>query len=259
MRPFILYLILLSVAPLAAQTVFQPKPLTDVSKGIIYEKEYTVDFTLNTNGYAFGVTWGKLANYYKTNFYHVSVGEIRHPKEFRQNFKEINTTTGQTSNSFAFGKQNNLIVIRGGKGFKRYYSEKAKEKGVAVALTIEGGPTIGLLKPYYMDVKKFNEGNRGQIVSIKYSEETAADFLNPGIIFGASGFAKGLDEIRFLPGLHGKIAANFEWGAYDEFIKAAEIGLMLDLFPRTVPIMVSDTNRAFFLNLYITLQLGRRS
>ena len=241
----------------SGQTVFQPKPLTDSKKGVIYERELTFDFSLHTNGYQVGVSWGKIATFYKTNFYYVGIGEIKHPKEFRQNFRDINPVTNQTSNSFVFGKQNNFILLRGGKGFKKYYSEKAKEKGVAVAMVLEGGPTLGLIKPYYLDVRMFSD--RGTLESIKYDPSNADVFLNPTRIFGSSGFARGLDEISLIPGLHGKIAANFEWGAYDEFIKSAEVGLMLDIFPRKVPIMVSDTNRAFFLNLFATLQLGRRS
>lgn len=246
---------------LEAQTVFQPKPLTDNLKGVLYDRELTFDFTLHTNGYALGVTVGNLATYYRTNFYYIGIGELKHQKEFRQNFKLISNQTGQSSNSFIFGKQNNLFVIRAGKGVKRFFSEKAKEKGVAVSMTLEGGPTLGLLKPYYLEIARINDNTGGapRLESVRYSEETADLFLNTNVIFGASSLAQGLNELRLIPGLHGKVAANFEWGTYDEFIKSAEIGLMLDLFPRKVPIMVTETNRAFFLNLYITLQLGKRS
>lgn len=240
-----------------AQVVFQPKPLSENRKGVLFEKELTFDFTLHTSGYNLGVSWGEMSTYYKTNFYYVGFGEIKHPKEYRQNFRFINPTNNQTSRSFVYGKQNNFFVLRAGKGFKRFYSEKAKEKGVAVSLSMEAGPTLGILKPVYLNVNTVE--NRGQLTAIKYTEETADDFLNLPFIFGSAGFAKGIDEVRFVPGLHGRIAVNFEWGAYDEFIKAAEVGLMLDVFPRTIPIMVTETNRPFFLNLYITLQLGRRS
>ncbi len=257
-RYFLSILILFACyAFLHAQVVFQPKPLTENRKGVLYEKELTFDFTLHTNGYNVGVSWGEMATYYRTNFYYIGFGEIKHPKEYRQNFRFINPANNQTSRSFIYGKQNNFFLLRAGKGIKKYYSEKAKEKGVAVSLVLEGGPTLGILKPVYLNVN--TSENRGQLTAIRYTEETAEDFLNLPFIFGSAGFARGIDEVRFVPGLHGRIAANFEWGAYDEFIKAAEVGLMLDVFPRTVPIMVTETNRPFFLNLYITLQLGRRS
>jgi hypothetical protein len=254
---YILIAVFIYTSGVNGQSVFQPKPLSDTRKGILYDKEVTFDVTLHTNGYAFGVTWGNIATYYKTNFWYVGLGEIKHPKEHRQNFRYFNQFSGQTSNSFVYGKQNNLFLLRAGKGIRRYYSEKAKEKGVAVGLVLEGGPTLGMLKPYYLELRKFNDNN--ELVSEKYSEENADLFLNVSRIFGSSGLARGLDEIRLVPGLHGKVALSFEWGAYDEFIKSAEVGMMLDVFPRVMPIMVTEGNRPFFLNLFITLQLGKRS
>jgi len=244
---------------LLSQNTFQPKPLSDNRQGILYNKEFTINFKAHTNGYELGASWGKIVTYYKSRYYYASFGEIKHPKEYRQNFKYININTGQTSNSFVFGKQNNLFLFRAGRGFKRYYTEKAKEKGVSIGVTYEAGITLGLLKPYYLEIARVQDRPQGRYVSTKYSEETAEEFLDITKIFGATGLAKGLDEIIPVPGLNGRIGVNFEWGSYDEFIKAAEVGLMLDLFPRSIPLMVNQVNRPFFLNLYISLQLGKRS
>jgi hypothetical protein len=241
-----------------SQGTIQPKPLTENRMGVVYHKEFTVDLSLHTNGYAFGVSWGKILTYYKTRYHFVQFGEIKHPKEYRQNFKDINLISGRTSNAFIYGKQNNFFLLRGGRGFRKYYTEKAKDKGVSIGITYEYGATLGLLKPYYLELKNVPDRPVGRNTSVRYSEETAEFFLDINRIFGASSFARGLDELIPVPGLNGRIGVNFEWGAYDEFIKAAELGLMLDVFARPVPIMVNQVNRPFFFNLYLTLQFGKR-
>ena len=96
---------------------------------------------------------------------------------------------------------------------------------------------------------------------MRRSEETADRFTNIFNIFGSSGWTKGLDEITIRPGIHGKFGVHFDWGAFDQYVKALEVGLMIDVFHRKVPIMVERENvenRAFFLNLFINLQFGKR-
>ena len=97
---------------------------------------------------------------------------------------------------------------------------------------------------------------------MKYTGDNIDEFLNVDRIYGSSGFRKGLNEIKPVPGAHGKIAVHFDWGAFDEFVKAFEAGIMVDVFIREVPILVDDTqfpeNRPYFVNLYLTLQLGKR-
>jgi len=250
-----------------AQKTFQPKQLSNTSHlGLVYDKEFTFDVRLHTHGLALAVNIGRIKTYYKTRFYHFEIGELRHPKEERQSFDYPSFSNGQSSKSFIFGKQNSLYVARAAIGEKRYFSEKAKEKGLSIGISYMAGATLGLLKPYYLELYRFNEpGSSAPFISSeKYSEENAATFLDITHIFGSSGFSRGLSEISVLPGLHAKGGVHFDWGAFDEFVKAIEVGVMVDAFFKKVPIMVENPeiqnaeNRPFFVNLYITLQLGKR-
>lgn len=237
------------------------------AKGIVYQKELTFDLEfLQTNGYALGVNIGKLKTYYLTNFYNIEIGEIKHTREYRQSFDFPAPSSNRVSRAFIFGKQNNFIVLRGGLGQKRYFSEKAKRKGLAVGISYEGGPSLGLLKPYYLELVRTSEpgGNDYFIRSEKYSAGNEDLFLDITRIFGASGFSKGLGEVKVLPGGHAKMAVHFDWGAFDEFVKALEAGVMIDFYFRDVPIMVESpqvpnvNNSPIFVNLYLNLQLGKR-
>ena len=240
----------------------------DDKKGTVYNREFTVDFKLHTNGFAFGVNIAELKTFYSTRFFNIELGEIKHPKEFRQNLELQSPTSGRISRSFIYGKQNSFWVLRGGVGEKRYFSEKAKRKGLAIGVSYEGGASLGMLKPYYLEIIRFTEpgSNDYRIRPEKYSIENEDKFLDITnlSIYGSAGFSKGLGEISLRPGLHAKTAVHFDWGAFDEFVKAIEAGIMVDYFFSDVPIMVESANiqntenKAIFINLFINLQLGKR-
>ena len=259
---FIILITLFFSGSLSAQSMIQPRTDESGVKGIIYNKELTFDLKLHTNGVAFGVNIGKLKTYYLTRFYHIGLGEIKHHKENRANLDRSNTS-GRISRSFIYGKQNNLFVGRFGYGEKRYFSEKAKRKGVALGISYEGGFSLGMLKPYYLELLSA-ENNLPPVsttITVKYSEEIRDDFLDPWNIFGSSSWTRGLNELRPIPGVHGQLAVHVDWGAFDEYVKAIEAGVMFDVFIRSVPIMVDlpdVENRPFFINLFLNLQLGKR-
>ena len=75
---------------------------------------------------------------------------------------------------------------------------------------------------------------------------------------------KGLDELGIIPGLHIKGSLHFDWGAYGEFIRSAEIGIMADGYIKDVPILADNeemginNNQNIYLNLFVNLRLGRR-
>lgn len=263
----LLLLIGASTSLLGQAAVFSTDQVyTGDRKGIVYNKEFSIDFKLHTNGFGLGVNIGTLKTYYLTRFINIELGEIKHPKEFRQNFDFQPQGNNRVSRAFIFGKQNSFYVLRGGIGEKRYFSEKAKRKGVAVGVSYEAGPSLGLLKPYYLELIRTLDQGQGQdfvIRSEKWDEENT-DFLDIRLIYGGSGFSKGLSELNVRPGIHAKAALHFDWGAFDEFVKALEAGFMIDGYFGKVPIMVDSAltpgaeNRALFLNLYINLQFGKR-
>jgi hypothetical protein len=230
------------------------------NKGIVYNKEYSYDFKLHTRGLAIGYSRGQIKNYYTTPYYHIEIGELHHHRERQQNFDFPRSAAGFSFRPFVFGKQNSLYVVRGGYGEKRYLTEKADIKGVAIGISYELGATLGLVKPYYLDLFRLGDGTiSNQIVSEKYSAKNAPDFLNINKINGSSSFFKGWNELQVMPGVNAKIALHLDWGAFDQYVKAVDVGIMADVFAKKVPIMVADDNRPFFINAFVNLQLGKRN
>ena len=252
-----IFALLLTGLSLSAQETIQPKQM-DTNFGIVYNQEFALGIRMHTNGFAVGTTFGKLKTYYLTKYLHFEIGELKHEKEFRQSFDTPTPINGHISRAFKYGKQNNLYVVRGSMGAKRYFSEKAKHKGVAFGISYEGGATLGLLKPYYLELRA---GDGRVSVPTRFSEENADRFLDIYSIQGASGWTKGFSKLSVLPGAHGKFAVHFDWGAYDEYLKSVEAGLMVDFFAKKAPIMVERDNvenNQLFLNLFLHLQFGKR-
>lgn len=235
--------------------------------GILYDEELSFDFKLLTpRAFSFGVNVGKIKAYNHTRYYNIEFGNLRHPQEVRQNFDLQIVSNNRVSRAFVFGKQNNVYALRASIGHKRYFSEKAKNKGLAVGITYAIGPNLTFLKPYYLELRRFPDG-QPVISEEKYSpmnEELFLDVYRSQSIIGAAAFSKGLNELSVMPGLSAKAAVHFDWGAFDEYVKALEAGIMIDAYLKDVPIMVESSavpyleNSPVFLNLYINLQFGKR-
>ncbi|MCB0525685.1 MAG: hypothetical protein H6576_05170 [Lewinellaceae bacterium] len=226
--------------------------------GIIYSHERTFNLRLATSrSMAVGMEFGKLRTYDKTKTWNISLGELKHPKEQRQS---ADPRASRAFRPFVYAKQNSLFVVRAGWGAKKYFSEKAKQKGVAIGMSYSIGPSLGLLKPYYLALAIESDGGTSyRVRHQKYSSENAKIFLDNTRILGASPFTRGIGESSFLPGGNASIAYHMDWGAFDEMVKALEIGLMVDVFAKKAPIFVSDTqNKQVFFNFFLNLQFGKR-
>lgn len=254
MLRFILSLLLLSVFVFEGQAQIAPKETV----GFLYNKETTFNLRLATNkSFGFGMEWGRLRTYNKTKTLSLGISEMKHPKEQKQNAAP---SVRRSSRPFVYGKQNSLFVLRSGWGLKRYYSEKAKQKGVAIGISYSIGPTLGLLKPYYLALNYPETGSySGRLLLQKYSASNDSVFLDNSKILGAAPFTKGLSEISVLPGGTASIAYHMDWGAFDEMVKALEIGLTIDVFAKKAPIFVDNAqNQQVFFNFFLNLQFGKR-
>jgi len=264
LKQVIWILTLLTSFALSAQKSFQPKQVDNNWKGIVYRNEYTGNLTFHTNGYSLSYNSGKIKTYYKTNYYHIELGYMTDAREQKQN-RNIPLSFSKISQSFKFGKQNHLYVLRAGKGTKRLITDKAKRKGVALGYNYEAGPSIAILRPYYLELIYNIEENGNyynELRSERYTPENAAKFLDFNSVFGGAPGSRGWTEISIVPGVQGKLGLFFSLGAFEQYAKSLEIGIMGDLFIRKVPIMVeteSISAKPYFLNFYASLEFGKRS
>lgn len=257
MKNIILAILLLAALPMSSQVTFQPKVSSGPTvKGVVYEKEHTGHLKFHTHGFALGYDIGKLKSFNETEYYTFEIGSLKHPKEYRQRFRT--TSASLIGRPIIYGKQNSVIAMRAMYKKKKYLSEKAKQKGIAIGYAYSFGVTAALLKPYYITVVDYDSPWNLNYRSIKYEESTKEDFLNYNSISGAESFFKGLGEAKLVPGLTGDISVVFDLGAYEAFARSLEAGLMVDIYTQNMPIMIDSPNFPYFINVYLNFHFGKR-
>lgn len=259
MRRIIFIFILFAICnTIGAQQVIKPRLVEIDWKGIIYKNEWSLDFRFHENGVAVAYNSGEIKTYNKTRFYQLEIGITR---DFREKTQTKLSSFGR-SGPYAFGKINSLINLRGGLGQKNYLSEKEKKNGLAVGYVYEIGPSIALVKPYYLDLIYIDDQQNQTVRSERYSEDNADKFLDPFSILSRSSFFKGFNEIKVKAGVQAKFGLHLAMGAFDKYVKAFETGVMVDAFVSEIPIMLETeeiSNQRIFFKLYMNFQIGRRS
>ena len=254
-----LVVILLSLFGLQmyGQEVLLPRSYVTSNVGIVYDREISFPVALHTNGFYLGFNSGKLKTYYKTTYWGFSIGHLKDPREFKQS--DIGSGIRNGAGSFILGKQSTLIPVRLNKGWKKYYSGKDRRRGVAVGTSFEIGVTAGVTKAYTLQV----EGNRADGSNpnpnfITYNDNPVA-FLDRNRINGTGGLRNGWSEMRITPGINAKAAVHLDWGAFEEFMRGVEAGIMIDAFPTEIALLTPPANNnQLFINFYLALQLGKR-
>lgn len=227
--------------------------------GIVLNKEFSVGGKATTAGWSFFAEYTTVRNRSRKRVFQFEFMELKHPKQVKMSNDPGFFSPGiEAPRAFVYGKQNNLYALHFGYGQRYVLGDKAKKSGVEVNVTWTAGPSLGLLKPYYL--RAYRQINDQQVVieEIRYTEENETRFLTPSSIYGAAGFSFGLGEIRPTAGAFGKVGLNFDWANYSEFIKSIEAGIGADVFFERAPIMVNERNKFQFVYLYLSLQLGKK-
>ncbi len=224
---------------------------------VVFNKEFAVGFKLHTNGFGLSANYTKIHSIFKKTLYEFEIMDVRHPKEVRQ--QSIYSASIPNARRFAFGKENTFLNLNASIGRVKTIADKGKKSGVAVYWMYMGGASIGLVKPYHLDIiYEFFPGTNRDIRSEPYTEENANLFLDERFIDGASGFFTGIGKTKIQPGLQGKVALVFDWASYNEYVKALEFGAMLNVYAKRIPIMLTEDNQLFFANIYLKIMLGKR-
>lgn len=218
---------------------------------LIFNKQSAFSISLRSDGYGFGYEHGKYKKINKTNLWWFTIGE-------RKNFKEEKliqqTQQGfQIGNPYIYGKQNNFYFLNIGFGKQLMLGSKSVKNGVAVSAIYGGGLTLGMLKPYYLEVAN----NTGTTDIIKFDDDNNR-FLDPSYIVGSAPFGKGFGEIKYVPGVFTKGALRFDYGKYNDIISALEVGVSAEYYSQKMPILLLNKEKNLFVTGYISIIFGSR-
>ncbi len=248
LRQLLTLLLLFNALPILAQQ--NPNEYVE-DKPVLMKNEATFGLNFHTSG-TIGIQFRRSYNLtgYKKWIFEGDIIGMKHPKEI----KTVNRYF-DNAKSYVYGKQNTLNIIRLGTGIQKTLFSKAERNGVEIRFLYSGGLSLGITKPVYLNIlKPTGKGGEFDVVVEKYNPEE--HFVDN--IYGRAPFTEGLDEINFHPGAYGKIGFNFEYAPIFEDVKSLEIGAIVDVYPKDIPIMALIDNKKLFLTFYITLMYGRK-
>lgn len=237
----VLVLPLISLSLSAQMSQETPAIAGAENKKVIYHKDHTGEIYLHTRGLGALYRYSKHVTVQQRNFFEVDFNNIRHPKEVK--------VVGDAfeRKRFVYGKLNNVMLLKAAVGSQHVFYHKADLEAIEVRYAYSLGPGITFLKPYYVQVNRV-EYNTVVTDDVPFNEET---FTIDSII-GRSPFFAGFDQLKVLPVLTGKFNISFEYAHYSNIVRAIELGLCVDYFPKAVPIMARNPDE----NLVVTVRLG---
>ena len=211
-----------------------------------YRKQSLFGLQLRTNGYGLWYELGWRRSPRWTNVALAELTEIKNGKE-----EKLGNSENIFGNSFIYGKRNNFYQFKLGYGQQYIFGQKGNKNGVAVTGSLTGGLSLGLLKPYYLEIDSAGG------TFIRYDDNPSA-FLDPNKIIGGAGIGKGFKEIKIKPGAFVKAGLRFDFGRYNESIQALEIGISADYFTDKIEILLMNKTRSLFYQGHIAFVFGRR-
>ncbi len=212
-----------------------------------YNEEFTYGVNFNTNGGLIGGVAFKYARAqtplrYQT--FGLEIVNVKHPQEFRVTFR---------GSPFIPNKVDYLFAIRPNYGTELVLFRKAPDDGVHLNAIFAVGPSLGLLKPYYVvrDLEPNVPGAR--TINVQNGPEVP---INQ--IIGTAPFTEGFDNLRLRMGGHAKAGLSFEFGRFNNSVVGIEIGLLAEAFTRKIIILPDAENRAVFTSAFLTLYYGNK-
>lgn len=172
----------------------------------------------------------------------LEIVNVKHPKE-------VQSQTPYSGQRYVYNKQNYLFVVRPQYGREISLFSRTAEEGVAINGILAVGPSIGIIKPYYVQYSV----RPGQVETRPFDPT-----LQPELIVGSGSFFQGFDKSKLTVGLNFKAAVAFELSAFRNNMTGLEIGFLAEAYPNQVVIMNDANNRSVYTSGFVTLFFGNK-
>ncbi len=219
---------------------------------IAYRKHSVFGIKLTNDGWGLMYEHGRAQSIKKALLFQLDFAERKHPKEQKQ------APLYAPSSAFIFGKINYFYPVKLGVQQQLLLGNKSNKNGVAVTGNFGGGLSLGLLRPYYLEVDSGSSGRR----AIKYDSPDSTIFTSAtslaNLYVTSAGLSKGWSDITVSPGAYAKAALRFDYGRYNEMVSAIEVGATGEYYFKKVPQLIYTKEKQFFVNVYVAVLFGRR-
>ena len=220
-------------------------------EGVIhYKSHFAGGFKLVNDGYGGFLEYAKAQSVNKALLFQFELDERKHSKEQKSTNPYVNSAP------FIYGKMNFFYPLKLGVQQQFLLGNKGNRNGVSVSCNFGGGISLGLLRPYLVEV-----ANAEQVTSFVDYETLYDENFNVndslGVIGGPS-FGQGWSKLKMIPGIYAKSALRFDYGKYNEVISGLEIGASLEYYSKKIPQMIAIKQEQLFLGVYLSLIFGKR-
>lgn len=215
-----------------------------------YDSEFTWGINKNSAGGLIGGFTFKKARKVKDNVLESFGLEIMNVK----NPQEVRVSSAYTGNFFIYGKSNYLYAFRFQYGRDFILFTKAPQQGVEIKAVLAGGPSLGLVAPYY--IERTVDNSFFSSIHEQYDPNNPNHTYNN--ILGTGNLFEGLGESNLQVGLNVKASLNFELGFLKSQVTGFEIGFLMDSYFNEIPLMPAAENKAVFPTVFFTLFYGNR-
>lgn len=185
--------------------------------------------------------------YNHKRFYNFEFFNLKHPKQ-----EKVQNSFFPEGKSYYYAKINSVLTTHFGMGAQKAFAMKELKKGVQIAWVYNAGLALAFVKPNYVKIRSNDGFDNLQEVRYDPSIHTV------GMINGRGSVFSGLGEMDVVPGIFGKIALNFEYSPYDERLKGMEVGLMADVYYKSLPMMYETKNYPYWITFYLMLEVGKK-
>lgn len=249
-RLFALFSLLVSIGASAQDSLRTSQE--DVN--ILFRNEAEGGLNIHSSG--FGITFrrGWHVTGYKKKMLDLDFVSVRHPKQYKQP-----NLYYPDSRPFFYGKLNFVYLLRGGIGRQNVLFSKAERSGVEVRYNYFAGVDLGITKPVYLEVLVPDPYDSSlNIIDTRKYDPNDPDQQSAENIYGPGPYFNGLGELKVYPGVYGKFALSFEYAGWQQKVTALETGVVVDYFPKAIPIMAHTKNENLYVNFYISLLWGSK-
>ena len=225
-------------------------------EGVIAYRKHTIfGIKLLSDGYGAFVEVGRAQSITKSLLFQLDIAERKHQKEDKISNPQY------PGPSVIFGKINFFYPIKLGVQQQILLGNKSNKNGVSITANYGGGVSLGLLRPYMLDVYDTTKSPL-QRKSIKYESADSSLFTDNSQLFylQATGpnLGKGWNGLKLSPGLYAKAAIRFDYGRYNEVVSAIEVGITAEYYAKKIPQMVYSPYRNLFCDAYVSFMFGKR-
>jgi len=215
---------------------------------VLYRNEASFGVLMHSAG-GFGIAYrrGVFVTAKRKKMFEIEASNFKHPKEV----KSVNAYYAN-SKGFIYGKLNSILLIRPGVGYQNVIFQKTDKKSVEIRYSYFIGTTLAFAKPVYLEIKK------GPTSTIPSTERYNPEIHKQEDIYGKAPFFTGIGKTIIYPAAYAKLALSFEYADRYNALKAIETGVIVDVYPKALPIMAFNKKQQVYFSLYLKMIWGKK-